>query len=165
MSTTTTQGLEDAIVDLLQAKFTALTGYTTVEVAPLPSMVSEFSNLVDGQQIWVSWHGVKGGQEDSTESLYQQCTYQFGVIIRARKLRDAKGIYNLIDYSNIAILGKRPEDGCGWLKLVKWEIKGEENGVFTAVGVFECPGIPLFEQYDLNANDGAALVTLTHVEQ
>lgn len=161
---TTSQGLEDSIVDMLEVVFTAL-AFPTVEVAPLPAMTAEFSNVVDGQQIWVNWHGVKGGQENSTGSLYQECSYQFGIVVKARKLRDAAGIYNLVDLVNKAILGKRPAAGCGWLKLVKWEHQGEENGVFTCLGIFECPGIPLFEQYDLNANDGAALEILTHVEE
>lgn len=159
-----TQGLEAAVVALIAAVVTPLL-YPDVEVAPLPSMVSEYSEVVDGKQIWVNWHGIKGGEENSTQALYQSCNYQFGVVVRARKLRDNEGLYNLIDLVNKAILGKRPADGTGWLKLTKWESQGETNGVFTAMGIFECPGIPLYENYDINALDGAAITRITYQEQ
>jgi len=140
------------------------TDYPTVDVAPLPSMKSEFEQVTTGQQVWAHFHGVKGGEEMSAESLYQEATYQFGIVIKARKLRDDAGVYNLIDLCNAALLGKRPIAGSGWLKLGKWDVQGEENGVFTCLGIVECPGIPLYEQFDVNANDGAPLQVLTYDE-
>lgn len=160
---TNIQSLEDAVVALLVVVLNP-TDYPTVAVAPLPSMRAEYENLTTGQQVWASFHGIKGGTEMSAESLYQETTYQFGIVIKARKLRDDVGIYNLIDLCNVALLGKRPIDGGGWLKLGKWDVQGEENGVFTCLGILECPGIPLFEQFDRDALNGANLVQLTHVE-
>lgn len=160
---TAIQSLEDAVVALLVVVLNP-TDYPTVAVAPLPSMKAEFENVTTGQQVWASFHGIKGGAEMSAESLYQESTYQFGIVIKARKLRDDVGIYNLIDLCNAALLGKRPIMGGGWLKLGKWDVQGEENGVFTCLGILECPGIPLFEQYDLDALNGANLAHLTHVE-
>lgn len=154
---TNIQSLEDAVVALLAALFTTL-AYPTVKVGPLPTNKSENTTIVDGQQVWVSIHTIKGSDEKSASSLYQECTYQFGIVIESRQLREDLGIYNLMDLCNKALLGKRPIAGSGWLRLSpSWIVRGEEGGVFTALGLFECPGIPLIADFDPETGDGPPL--------
>lgn len=156
------QALEDSVVAILQVVFD---DYETVTVAPLAQMKAEFEHVIDDPQVWVVLESIKGGEEESTQALRQGCTYRFGFVIKARLLRGDLGVYNLIDLVNAAALGKRPQDGSGWLKLISWTTVSEENGTWRAIGVMECPGLPLFEQYDLNADDGAPLEVLTHTEE
>jgi hypothetical protein len=160
---TSIQSIEDAIVTLLTALFTTL-AYPTVQVGPLPTNKAENTTIVDGQQIWAMVHTIKGGEERSAQSLFQDVTYQVGITVESRQLREDLGTYNLMDLVNKALLGKRPLAGCGWLRLTPgagWHNKGEENGVFKATGLFECPGLPLVADIDPEEGDDAPLTQST----
>lgn len=162
---TAIQSLEDAVVALLVAFFTPQL-YPTVAVGPLPTSKSENTTIGTGQQIWALIHQVKAGPELSGTSLFQETVYQFGISVESRQLRENLGTYNLIDLVNKALLGKRPITGSGWLRLAPqgWVNKGEQDGVFTAFGLFECPGIPVLANFDTSTGDGPPLTNTTFVQ-
>jgi hypothetical protein len=145
---TRTQLLEDAIVALIQAKIP-----TGAEIAPMPETKAEYERVTDTPKIWVMLNSVDGGDEVSSGYLNQRCTYIFQVTLKASRLRNDLGIYNLKDLIERATLGKRPGSGAGKMTLMKFQHNGEESGVFDYSLFLRCPGIMHVEDIDTDTDE------------
>jgi hypothetical protein len=80
-------------------------GLPGVEVSALPDTLVEFNKSFKTGKITVAYKGSKFNKAQSTNALSQQETVEFELIVQARLLRGATGVYTFLEQVKRLILG------------------------------------------------------------
>jgi hypothetical protein len=138
--------IEQAIVDRLKKTFEPV-GFV---VEGAPETEAEFKRNIERPRITVGY--ISSEYDKPKNNVYSQDeTICFAIVMRAKKLRDKEGMYDLIVATRRSLLGFRPTDNSRELYLCDTELVQHEDNTWMFSLTAKCRAVAIGnEGEDLN---------------